>query len=769
MPRVLKVALLASSASLVVGPITEAWSQQALPQVEIVRPAARRPAPPPKPVARRPTRVVAAPARPRSAGVRTRATTTAAARTAPSLESPSPSGSALLAPSAAQVAQTAAFDERRANLDPRTGANSYDLGRAAIESLPQGDNAPFDKVILQLPGVTQDSAGSGDFHIRNEHANVQYRINGILLPEGISGFSQILDTSFVGSLALLDGVLPAQYGLHTAGIFDITTRAGAFDNGSSVSVYGGSYGTAQTTVTQGGTVGDTQYFVTGRFTRNNLGIENPTSAHSAFHDETNQGRFFGYVSKQLDNDNRLTFITGTNVSRYQIPNSPGQPTTFTAFGVSNFDSLNLHENQSESSFYNVIALQHSAGNIDAQIGYFSRYSTIHFVPDQLGDLVFNGVASDVFRDSLVNGVQGDVAYRAGPNTFRFGFQTSVERTRSLNANTVLPLDGDGNPVDAPFNVADNSSKTGFLGSVYAQDEWRLTNQLTLNAGLRFDQANQYVSANQVSPRVAFVYTPFTDTTFHVGYARYFTPPEQVLAAPSNVTAFANTTLQPDTFQNTPTRPERSDYIDGGVTQKLLPGLTVGVDGYYKRARNLLDDGQFGQALVLTTFNYDRAYNIGGEFKAIYERDGFRAYANFAYARQRATQVSSNQYLFDADELAYISNHYIYTDHAQTLTASGGASYLFYGTRISADVIYGSGLRDGFANTGTVSPYAQVNLGLSHDFKIFDTPKLGPLTVRFDVLNLFDHSYEIRDGSGIGVFAPQFATRRAFFAGLSQKF
>jgi outer membrane receptor protein involved in Fe transport len=765
--RLLTAALLVSTAGMTIGARDDAQAQQVLPPVEVVRPQVRRVAAKPKPVVRRPTRV--ATTGHARASVGPRAVRPAASVAAVPTEGPSPSGSALLAPSAAAVAQTAAFDARRADLSPRGGANAYDLGRAAIEALPQGDNGSFDKIILQLPGVTQDSAGSGDFHIRNEHANVQYRINGILLPEGISGFSQILDPSFVGSLALLDGVLPAQYGLHTAGILDITTRSGAFDNGGSVGVYGGSNGTAQTSVTQGGTIGDTQYFVTGRFNRSNLGIENPTSAHSAFHDETNQGRFFGYVSKQLDDNNRLTFITGTNVSRYQIPNSPNQAPAFTAFGTSNFDSLNLRENQSESSFYNVLALQHSAGNLDAQLSYFSRYSTIHFVPDQLGDLVFNGVASDVFRDSLVNGVQGDIAYRTGPHTLRFGFQTSVERTRSLNANTVLPLDAGGNPVDAPFGIADNSSKTGFLGSVYAQDEWRLTNQLTLNAGLRFDQANQYVSANQVSPRVAFVYKPFEDTTLHIGYARYFTPPEQVLAAPSNVSAFANTTLQPDTFQNDPTRPERSDYIDGGITQKLMPGLTVGVDGYYKRARNLLDDGQFGQALVLTTFNYDRAYNIGGEFKATYENEGFRAYANFAYARQRATQVSSNQYLFGADELAYIGSNYVYTDHAQTLTASGGASYLFHGTRISADVIYGSGLRDGFANTGTVSPYAQVNLGLSHEFKMFDTPKVGPLTVRFDVINLFDHSYQIRDGSGIGVFAPQYAQRRAFFAGLSQKF
>ena len=44
-----------------------------------------------------------------------------------------------------------------------------------------------------------------------------------------------------------------------------------------------------------------------------------------------------------------------------------------------------------------------------------------------------------------------------------------------------------------------------------------------------------------------------------------------------------------------------------------------------------------------------------------------------------------------------------------------------------------------------------------------------MTVRFDVLNVFDTVYEIRDGSGIGVFAPQFGPRRAFLVGVSQKF
>ena len=81
------------------------------------------------------------------------------------------------------------------------------------------------------------------------------------------------------------------------------------------------------------------------------------------------------------------------------------------------------------------------------------------------------------------------------------------------------------------------------------------------------------------------------------------------------------------------------------------------------------------------------------------------------------------------------------------------------------MIYGSGLRAGDANIGSEAPYAQFNAGLSHEFAM---PDGKPLTVRFDVVNLFDTIYQIRSGTGIGVFAPQFGARRGFYAGISQK-
>ena len=677
----------------------------------------------------------------------------------------------------AVAGQNEKFDEARRSIVAPAGTNSYQVNHQAIEALPQGANTTLDKVLLQTPGVSQDSAASGELHVRNEHANLQYRINGIMLPDGVGGFGQILDTGIVGSLALITGALPAQYGLRTAGVLDIQTKADAFNNSGSVSVYGGSHGTITPSFEYGGTAGQTQYFVSGRYFGSNLGIENPTPSNAAIHDRTAQEKGFLYLSTVLDPTSRLTFMSGVSNGSYQIPNNPGQPSNFNVSGVTSFDSALLNEHQNEFNQFNVVAYQKSAEDIDYQLSYFNRYSQLHFIPDALGDLVINGVASDVYRQSFVNGVQEDTAWRVGfAHTLRFGFSASAERSLVNNASLVLPVDAmgnqvdpaTGNPIGPPFSIFDSSAKTGWLFGTYLQDEWKITNNLTLNAGLRFDQMVQYVDANQFSPRASLTWKPFGGTTFHAGYARNFTPPPQVLAAPTNLALVQGTTQQPAVAVNDPVLPERSNVFDIGVDQKInaVPGLEVGLDAYYKSARDLLDDGQFGAAYVLTAFNYERARNMGLELKSSYTNGNFKIYGNIAWAKQIATNIVSNQFLFAPDELAFIANRYIYTDHAQTLTASAGASYLWNGTRFSASMIYGSGNRSGFANTDHVPSYTQVNLGISHEYLFPGWTR--PTTLRFDVVNLFDRIYEIRDGSGIGVFAPQFGPRRGFFVGISQK-
>jgi opacity protein-like surface antigen/outer membrane receptor protein involved in Fe transport len=723
-----------------------------LPEVAVT---ARQPAPKPAAGERRAPPTAAAPA--------ARVT-----RTPPSAAATPASAPGTNAPEAVLDQKMQVMDRARDDLLPKLGASTSTIDRGAIEAMPQGDNTPIDKVILQLPGVSYDSAvANPNFHVRNEYANVQYRINGILLPEGVSGLGPVIDTNFIGSMSLLTGTLPAQYGLRTAGVIDITSRTFSVPTGT-VSYYGGSRETMTPSFDYGGSAGNTQYFVTTRGNWNSLGIENTTASLNAIHDHTDQGKFFGYTSTLINDSTRFSLISGASYSKFQIPNNPNQ-IPLGDFGPTIYNSANLNENEYDTYAYHLAALQTKGEQIDTQLAGYFRYAKVHFVPDIFGDLVFNDVASDVTRESYLFGTQFDASYRLNDaHKLRAGFAVSGEQTNVTNTSTVLPVDPNtGAIAPTPFPITDATSLLGWNIGGYLQDEWKLSDKLTLNLGLRFDQLYQFVNANQVSPRAAFVLKPVEGTTFHAGYARYFTPPYQSQATQTNLALFNNTTNQPEIPYNNPVLPERSNYFDVGVDQKVLPGLDVGVDFYYKMAKDMIDDGQFGQAVVLTQFNWAQAYGEGAEFKVKYTNGNFKAYANFAYGNMRATGPISNQYLLDAATYAYLLGNYHFTDDMQQMTGSAGASYRWDRTLFTVNMIYGSGLRSEFANFDHGAPYATVNLGISREFQA--APGDAPLTARFDIVNLFDQAYELRNGTGIGVFAPQFGARRGYYFGLSQKF
>jgi outer membrane receptor protein involved in Fe transport len=668
------------------------------------------------------------------------------------------------------------LDTARDAIAPSLGASDYVIDRKAIENTPQGVDTSFNQILLQAPGVSQDSYGQ--LHIRNEHANLQYRINGIILPEGISGFGQALDPRFADSIDIITGTLPAQYGYRTAGVVDITTKSGAFDQGGEVSLYGGSRGTFEPSFIVSGSSGAFNYYVSGSYLENDLGVENPTATANAIHDHTTQAHGFAYLSYIPTTDARISAMLGTSIGYFQIPNNPGQTPNFTANGISNFNSSDLNQNQREINHYAIVALQISGDRLDYQIAPFTRYSETKFSPDPVGDLVFNGVSDRSQLSSWSSGIQADASYKlTDSHTLRAGLFASAERTISQVTSDVFLIDATGNQLtDQPIRIFDQNSKTGYLYGLYLQDEWAITDTLTLNFGGRFDIVNAYTNENQISPRINLVWKPDSDTTFHIGYAKTFTPPPQELVASQSIDQLIGTTKEPKVLLNSPVRAEREHYFDAGILRTVLPGLDVGLDTYYKVKRNLIDEGQFGESLVLSPFNYrfGRAYGI--EATSSYHNGPFGVYANVSYGEEKGKDIVSSQFFFAPENLAYIHHNAIYTDHNQTWTISGGASYGLDDSigrlRASLDLIFGSGLRRSPDNAvepnGEKLPsYTQVNIGIAQG--IDTTGPFSGTTIRFDIVNLFDESYEIRDGTGVGVGAPQFGPRRGFYSGISKSF
>jgi outer membrane receptor for ferrienterochelin and colicins len=672
------------------------------------------------------------------------------------------------------------LNEARNGIQTQTGASIYTINEAAIGAMPGGDNQLLNQVIMQAPDVAQDSFGQ--FHVRGEHNGLQYRLNGIILPEGISVFGQSLDPRLISSLTLVTGALPAEYGLRTAGIIDLKTKSGVIDPGGAISIYGGSHGTVEPSFNYGGNDGRLNYFVSGDFLRNDLGIESPDGSSDPLHDHTKQYHVLGYIEYILDEANRVSAVLSSSTGDFQIPNSAGltpgltnaDGTPLTVNGQTTYPSEALDENQREVNHFAILSWQHSQGALDVQTSATARYSSLTFTPDPLGDLLFTGIAQDAYKQNVAYALQSDAAYRLNDaHTLRGGIFLQSDHSKSLTTSQVIGLDANGNQTsDVPVAIVDNGAKTEWIGSLYLQDEWKVIPSLTFNYGLRFDKFTAYTAAHQVSPRFNAVWQALDDTTVHIGYSRYLSPPPFELVGTETVAKFANTTAAPVVAMADPPLPEQANYYDVGVQQKFTPQFTVGLDTYYKQSHNLIDEGQFGAPIILTPFNYTYGKQYGAEITANYTREGFNAYLNLAYQSAKGKNFASAQFNFSPDDLAYVTSHYIHLDHEQQFTASGGVSYLWNHTTFSANFLEGSGLRSSLTlPDGSVIPngdhlpyYTQVNLGVNH---IFHFTESSTLTARFDVINVLDKVYQIRNGTGVGVGAPQYGPRRGLFFGLSK--
>ena len=659
------------------------------------------------------------------------------------------------------------LDDSRNKLSPKTGGSSFSFKQKDIDNLPQGQATSLNQVLLRAPSVVQST--QGQLYVRGDHANLQYRINGVMLPEGVSGFGQSLDVHFADKIDFLTGAMPAQYGFRTAGVVDIQTKSGAFGNSNRSEVMVGGNDTTGLNQQISGSKGNLNYYLNASYLQNNRGIEATSSARKSNHNDSSQGNLFGYFSYLIDASKRFNVIVSNSTNRFEIPNNPNQNQEYILNGFNDFSSSNLDQTQNESNKFVVASLQGvSDTDVEYQMSLFSRYSDLKFKSDYVGDLIFNGISSNLNRSSFANGAQADFTYALNEkNTLRSGFLFSNDRVKSATDNAVFETDLDGEQIAFdPLKINEASAKDSQFVGIYLQNEWQALDKLIINYGARFDASYSYVNETQLSPRFGAIYDLTSKTKLHAGYSRYFTPPPSSAISETVRSKFENTTNASESSENAKVKAERTHYYDIGISHKATPNLTLAVDGYYKQIRNLLDEHQFGNSLIYTPFNYEKGKAYGIEFKADYKKDNFASYFNLSAQNAYGKNIISGQYIHDSDELDYISKNNITLDHSQTYTMSGGASYLLLGTKYSADAIYGSGLRTGDNNLNTMPSYLQVNAAVARDVELFSA---GKVNLRLAAVNVFDKVYQFSDGSGIGISASQYAMRRTFYLIASKSF
>jgi outer membrane receptor protein involved in Fe transport len=677
-----------------------------------------------------------------------------------------PTNSTPILPSIVVTAQSSPVGQ--STIDPSLGIRVYTIDAAAIQNMPQGEDTTFAEVIERSPGVSQDAYGS--WHVRGEDTEFSYLLNGIRIPRGIvnSIFGQKFDTHFISSVSLLDGALPAQYGLWTGGIFDITSKQGSELAGGDASIYGGSYNTVRANFAYGGVYSNIDYFFQTSYDGDDNGIENPTSSSSPIHDHTDQFKGFLYLCDHLDKSSQLTFMLNGSYGDFQIPNTPGIPVAYTLPNRSAFNSTDLNETQLEQYHYGILSYKKQIGDFNIQSSLISSYAQTWYRPDWIGDLMINGLASEQNRNLIENTWTTDMSYQLNDeHTLKGGPYVTSQIESAASTTTAFRTDSSGTVLsDVPIIIGDGQNKEGYLYGFYLADQWQITERLTANYGFRFDQVDEFVIENQISPRVNFVYKATPATTLFAGYSRFFTPPQLEYLSPSSVAKYLSTTAASSVTTDDKPKAERSNYYDTGVTHQVNKDWKIGIEGYYNSARNFPDEAQIGNSEIYTPFSYARGYYVGTELTSSYSRDGFSAFANLDLSRAMGKDLNSSQFLFGQDELNYTAQHYVHLNHDQFITVSAGAAYTFWHTTVHVDALYGSGFYDGFADLDQVPAHCPVNCGIKHDFKV---AKLQMLTLRCDVINVFDDVYLYHHGAGIGTTAPYYGERRGIFAGLDYKF
>ena len=597
-------------------------------------------------------------------------------------------------------------------VEPSLGATtSTSWPQAFIENLaPAGANTQLNQVILQAPGAAQDSFGQ--LHIRGDHGNIQFRLNNVILPEGLQVFGQTLSPRLASNIDLITGALPAQvratHRRHHQHLDEkrLQGRGRGFDlRRQPRRDRAGGRNTAAPGAQQR-LLGSLSY------TGTDVGIESPDGRGTPIHDHSDQFQVFGYVDHIIDDHSRVSAIVGTSQQSFQIPNTPGlQPELGLTAGTAR---RTFRQRETAGPPARGDELRHRQLPIfDREVhrpGLGVRPAIRHSAirPTSSAKLLFNGIGQAARKTDLSIGTPAGrrLCPERRPHDPRRGDRFArPDHPATRPPSCCRSTKTGAQTTDVPLTIVDNGARSASTFSAFLQDEWKLTGcpDPELRAALRLPAGLPHRTAAQPSREHGLAGDRHDN--FHIGYARYFTPPPFELVGNETIAKFVNTTAAPPGTGNDLPRSERDHYFDVGVEQKL-GAFTIGLDAYYKKAKNLIDEGQFGAPIILTPFNYAQGFAKGVEVSANYAKGPLTAYANLAVSQAKGRDIVSSQFNFDPADLAYIQTHFIYLDHDQTITpASAGAAYKTQGGgRVSADLIYGSGLRrDGEVPNGSGSP------------------------------------------------------------------
>jgi outer membrane receptor protein involved in Fe transport len=661
-------------------------------------------------------------------------------------------------------------------------SETFSVSRKDIEALPRGNNAELQDVLLTLPSAVD--GGLGQVHIRQEHAGLQFRIDGIPIPDTVSSvFSDVLSPRTWERADIILGGPEAQYGNRTTAVLDVTTKSGTTPGVGSVQFLGGSNETLNPSFEYGGTVGEIfRFYVQNSYTSTNRGLNPPTLGKTIFHDQSTRNQTFLRGDWQLNNQNNVTWLFLNSIAKFQIPTRPDLIVNPTLVGLIQAQdpgfmpvrAQDIDEFQKETNQYSHLVWRHdlSAQRYFSVAGYF-RHTRATFSTDPLNVLAYTQdpdepfSAGDQDRFAYSGGLRFDYAHRLNPDhLLKAGIQ--VDRTQVVNKTRLSAFlrDGLGDPIGGVVSRSADNRTIGWREELWVQDQWTPWEQWTFNLGIRFDQIQGLTHDGQVSPRLGVSYAMTPNHVVHAFYGRLFTPPnlEAVQFAQLNT---IGTTAEPENLTNRAVEPERAHYFEVGSAHAIGDSVTVELTGFYKLSKNFSDAGQFGTTPLLNYFAFERGWQRGIDLSIKAKIfDNLSGRGNVAWGQCRGKKLQSGHFLLEQEEINDINSRSgVFCDHMQLVTSSAVLTYHpFEHTTITGQMLFGSGLRTaepGEKTNASHSPsHTTYNLSIDQVISLWDNYKA---IVGFDVINVLDQHVFLNSGEGsIGLGVSHANLPRSYF-------
>jgi hypothetical protein len=636
--------------------------------------------------------------------------------------------------------------------------------------------------ILQQTMAGAARAPTGEVHIRGQHAEYTYYVDGVPVPSGISGsLNELFDPQVVNQITFQTGGWDAEYGNKNAAIVNVSTKIPAGGFHLDASTYGGSFNSNGQSLSMSTNVGRLGLFASGArqvtdMRREPVAFDTLSFTPINVHNHGEDIFTFGKASFAPNGADVLNLDVNYSRTRFQIPFNPALTASFDdrqqdvnsfvnlgwrhQFGMAGTDAPRLADAAASTVGAGSASSAASEGQpAELFAGLFYRHGSLDYTPGVNDDAQFfffpDTTTPFNLRENRVFNTTGlKVDYLTHPiRAVEFKTGVLAQRTTGQEEFAATAQDGTAGP-------ASSSGLTGSDVGVYAQGAYSPIAKVELRTGIRFDAHTAPFAGTQRqwSPRVRLNVYPDAATTVYAYYGRLFVP--------TNVEELRTITNAGLGAAAEPTLPERDHFYELGVVHRFpVAGLVAKLSGYRKESSPGIDDATIPGTAIVTSVNIDHIRVTGIDAVLEVRPDGpLSGYLNASVIHAFGHAPITGGFLPSEPPSGNFD-----LDHDQRISLVASATYSASRLFVSATGIYGSGLTNGLttddapdATYGTglfalnrafkVDPSTVVNASAGYTF----VTRRAVLRPQLYVENLFDRRYLLKGAffSGAAVGRPR---------------